>query len=81
MRPYVYYIALPVGIVVGGIGVYTVEQFRKETPFKEKTIQEERDERKLRELEEHDATEVAKLIPKQDIPKTILDRNDKSKLL
>ena len=80
LRPYVYYISVPVGIVVGGIGVFTVEKYRKETPFKEKTIQEERDERKLKELEEHDATDVAKLKSKIDIPKTVLDRNDKSRL-
>lgn len=76
MRPYVYYIALPIGIVVGGIGYYTIETHRKETPYKEKTIQEERDERKLRELEERDATDVAKLKSKIDIPRTVLDRQD-----
>ena len=76
-EPLVYYVAFPVGIVVGAIGVYTVEKYRKETPFKEKTIQEERDERKLKESEGHDAANVAKLSSKTDIPKTVLDRNDK----
>ena len=79
IRPYMPFMGLPVFILIGGIGGYTIKQFQKVIPFKEKGIQEEQDERKLRELEEHDATEVAKLIPKQDIPKTILDRNDKSK--
>ena len=80
LRPYVYYISVPVGIVVGTVGVYTIEQYRKETPYKERTIQEERDERKLRELEGHDAADVAQLKSKIDIPKTVLDRNDRSRL-
>ena len=75
-EPIVYYAAVPVGMVVGAIGVYTVEKYRKETPFKEKTIMEEREERKLRELEEHDAADVARLRSKNDIPRTVLDRND-----
>ena len=76
LAPYVYYFSLPIGMVVGAVGVYTIEKYRKETPFKEKTIQEERDERKLKELEEHNATDIAKLTAKSDIPKTILNRND-----
>lgn len=80
VRPYVYYVAVPIGVVVGAIGVYTVEKHRKETPYKEHTIQEERDARKLRELEGHDALDVAKLKSKTDIPKTVLDRNDRKLL-
>lgn len=77
LAPYLYYFSLPIGMAVGAVGVYTIEKYSKETPYKEKTIQEERDERKLKELDEHDATDVAKLRSKTDIPKTVLDRNDK----
>lgn len=77
LGPYLYCFSLPIGMIVGAVGYYTVEKYRKETPFKEKTIQEERDERKLKELDEHDTTDIAKLKSKTDIPRTVLDRQDK----
>ena len=77
VAPYLYYLSFPASVVVGAIGYYAIEKHRKETPFKEKTIQEERDERKLRELDQGDVTEVAKLGTKTDIPRTVLDRQDK----
>lgn len=77
VAPYLYYLSFPASVVVGAIGYYAIEKHRKETPFKEKTIQEERDERKLRELDQGDVTEVAKLRTKTDIPRTVLDRQDK----
>ena len=81
-RAYVPYIIWPVSAVIGFVG-YNFESIigRKQTPWKMKSIQEERDERILKETKDCDISDVPSLKSKTDIPKTVLDRNDKSKLL
>lgn len=73
------YVTFPFAVVIGFIG-YNFENIvgRESTPWKTKSIQEERDERILESKDI--ATEVKSLKSKIDIPKTVLDRNDKSKL-
>ncbi|KAK6183517.1 hypothetical protein SNE40_010987 [Patella caerulea] len=77
-RTYAVYITWPVAAVVGVIGYNfeTIVRKDKNTPWKTKSIQEERDERKLKDLEEtKDVTEVDSLKAKTFVPKTILGRN------
>ncbi|KAL3874034.1 hypothetical protein ACJMK2_037103 [Sinanodonta woodiana] len=77
MRTYAVYLTWPVAAVVGFIGYNTVEQFRNDTPWREKSVAEERDERKLKELENiKDVTSYTPLQLKNDVPKTVLGRND-----
>ena len=71
------YVTLPFAVVIGFIGYNIESLYRKETPWKQKTIQEERDERKLDETNLEDVTKVKSL--KTGIPKTVLDRNDPPK--
>lgn len=80
-RVYAPYIVWPVSAIIGFVG-YNFEAIvgRTQTPSKTKSIQEERDERILEESKDHDVREVPSLKSKIDIPKTVLDRNDKSKL-
>lgn len=78
VRTYAVYITFPVAAVVGFVG-YNVESYvrkDKNTPWKTKSIKEEREERKLGEITGKDCTDVATLKSRQDIPKTVLDRND-----
>lgn len=75
------YMTFPVALVVGFVG-YNFEAVigRAESPWKTKSIQEERDERQFKELKEHSPSDVPSLKSKMDIPKTVLNRNDKSQL-
>ncbi|KAF8791314.1 Small integral membrane protein 12 like protein [Argiope bruennichi] len=72
-RNYVPYITLPISIVIGIIG-YNLEGLisDKFTPTKKMSIEEERLERKLKEMENNDLTESLK--SKSFVPKTIFDR-------
>ncbi|KAK3094012.1 hypothetical protein FSP39_022922 [Pinctada imbricata] len=81
IRVYLPYIVWPVGAVIGVIG-YNFEALvgRKETPYKEESVQDERLDRKLEQMTSSEATNVPTLKSKYGIPKTVLDRNDKSKL-
>ena len=76
-RTYAPYITFPVAVVVGFIG-YNLEGWvrgDKKTPYKGEAIQEERSERRLEQLQDHDCTQVDSLKSKTFIPKTILGRN------
>uniref|UniRef100_A0A2C9JYU2 Small integral membrane protein 12 n=1 Tax=Biomphalaria glabrata TaxID=6526 RepID=A0A2C9JYU2_BIOGL len=77
-RTYAPYITLPIAAVIGVVG-YNIEwvlRKEKNTPFKAKSIQEERIERTLKELEMIDPTKIDSLKSKKDIPKTVLGRNE-----
>ncbi|WAR19276.1 SI12B-like protein [Mya arenaria] len=74
-RAYAPAITLPIAIVVGFIGYNAETLFSdKTTPYKEKTKIEEREERKLREIEGELDNEDNQRYSK-GIPKTVLDRN------
>ncbi|ESO83574.1 hypothetical protein LOTGIDRAFT_222639 [Lottia gigantea] len=77
-RSYAVYIAWPVAAVVGFVGYNFESVIRKDknTPWKVKSIQEERDERILKDVSNKDCTEVDSLKEKRFVPKTILGRND-----
>ncbi|BFZ07563.1 hypothetical protein BsWGS_10602 [Bradybaena similaris] len=77
-RYYAPYITLPFAAMVGVIGYNLEWVIRKEknTPYKAVSILEERNERKLRESDLADPTQVEPLKSKKDIPKTILGRNE-----
>lgn len=74
-RTYAPIITLPIAIVVGFIG-YNAESIlsTKTTPHREKTVLEEREERKLRELEGATDTESSQRYT-TGIPETVLNRN------
>ena len=77
MRVYAPYITLPAAMVIGFIG-YNFENLigRAETPWKKKSIIDEREERLLQESANTDYTQVESLKnPKSFVPATILDRN------
>uniref|UniRef100_A0A0B6Y8Q7 Small integral membrane protein 12 n=1 Tax=Arion vulgaris TaxID=1028688 RepID=A0A0B6Y8Q7_9EUPU len=78
VRFYAPYITLPAAAVIGVIGYNLEWSIRKEknTPYKAVSILEERNERKLREIDQTDPTHVESLKARKDIPKTILGRND-----
>lgn len=70
-------IVLPFAMAVGAIGYAAERAIRgdKETPWKTKSIEEERDERHLAETENKDMTNVESLKAKTFVPKTIFERN------
>ena len=77
IRTYAPYIVWPIAAVVGVVG-YNVEKTvrgDKQTPWKTRSIAEERDERHLAESENKDLTEVDSLKDKTFVPKNIFDRN------
>ena len=72
------YITLPAAAVIGFIG-YNVEWLirkEKNTPYRVNSTQEDRLERKLKEIDEADLTDVPSLKLKNELPKAILGRND-----
>ncbi|CAL1267161.1 unnamed protein product [Larinioides sclopetarius] len=73
-RNYVPYITLPISIAIGIIG-YNLEGLISDryTPTKKLSIEEERLERKLKEMENSDLT-TESLKSKSFVPKTIFDR-------
>ena len=73
-RTYAVYITWPVAFVVGVIG-FNIESKRREgkaLEWKSQTTQEERHERRLKESEQKDVTEVEEL---KYVPKPIFDKN------
>ena len=73
LRPYAPYIVWPVAALVGVIG-YNIEKAvrgDRETPYKKKSISEERDERILKESTDKSPIEVDSLKEKKFVPKTI----------
>lgn len=81
LRTYAPYIMWPVAAVVGVVG-YNIERIvtgNKETPWKMKSISEEREDRLLEQLNDtKDVTEVESLINHKFVPGAVLDRNKKS---
>ncbi|GIX83475.1 uncharacterized protein CEXT_521231 [Caerostris extrusa] len=76
MRNYVPFITLPISIAIGVIG-YNIEGLisDKFTPTKKFSIEEERLERQLKEMENSDLT-TQSLKSKSFVPKTVFDRNN-----
>ena len=70
------YITVPFAAIVGVIG-YNVESLisDKFTPFKTRSVEEERDERLLKELENTDAKAMDSLKEKKFVPKSIFEKN------
>ena len=80
MRTYAPYIMWPVAAMVGVVG-YNIERLvtgNKETPWKTKSIAEEREERLEQLNEGKDVTEVESLMNHKFVPGAVLDRNKKS---
>lgn len=77
LRVYAPYITFPVALVVGFVG-YNFESLvsDRRTPSRKLSVEEEREERRLQELDAHsDVTHVDTLKDKKFVPKTVLDRN------
>ncbi|XP_077537708.1 small integral membrane protein 12-A [Haemaphysalis longicornis] len=77
LRVYAPYVTFPVALIVGIIG-YNFESIVSDryTPNKKESIDEERKERFLHELEtQEDVTRVGALKDKAFVPKTVLERN------
>lgn len=76
LRTYAPYITFPVAAVIGFVG-YHIEGLisDRQTPSRSKSIEEEREERRLIDTIEKDSTQVDSLKERKFIPKTILDRN------
>uniref|UniRef100_A0A131XEY7 Uncharacterized protein n=1 Tax=Hyalomma excavatum TaxID=257692 RepID=A0A131XEY7_9ACAR len=77
LRVYAPYVTFPVAVIVGIIG-YNIEGLisDRRTPNKKKSIDEERKERLLHELDsQKDVTQVERLKDKSFVPKTVLERN------
>jgi len=70
------YLTLPFAAVVGVIG-YNVEGLisDKSTPFKSKSIEEERDERLLKDLDSTDVKLTDSLKEKKFVPRSIFEKN------
>ncbi|XP_068567058.1 small integral membrane protein 12 [Cebidichthys violaceus] len=76
-RTYAPYVTFPVAFVVGGVG-YHLEWFIRGTPKarEEKSILEQREDRKLQEQEGVDSTQVLSLKEKLEFtPRAALNRN------
>ncbi|KAK1879867.1 small integral membrane protein 12 [Gymnodraco acuticeps] len=76
-RTYAPYITFPVAFVVGAVG-YHLEWFIRGTPkpLEQKSILEQREERKLQEQEGLDSTQVVSLKEKLEFtPRAALNRN------
>lgn len=69
------YITLPFAVVVGIIG-YNIESWvsDKSTPFKN-SIEEQREDRLLKDLENVDAKHIESLKEKKFVPRTIFEKN------
>lgn len=80
VRTYAPYVTLPISVAIGIIG-YNIEGWisDKYTPTKKKSIEEERLERQLKEMEEK-KDEDTSLKSKKFVPKTIFERNIPSSL-
>ncbi|CAL8372532.1 unnamed protein product [Boreogadus saida] len=77
MRTYAPYVTFPVALVVGAVG-YQLEWFIRGTPKprEQKSILEQREERKLEEQEGTDGTQVLSLKDKLEFaPRAALNRN------
>lgn len=78
VRTYAPYITFPVAFVVGAVG-YHLEWFIRgdpPQPMEEKSIVEQREDRKLEELTGKDLTQVTSLKEKLEFtPKAVLNRN------
>ncbi|XP_078592136.1 small integral membrane protein 12-like [Branchiostoma floridae x Branchiostoma japonicum] len=77
IRTYAPYITFPFALVIGFVG-YNFENLvrgGKQQPYRNKSILEEREERKLEAIEEKDPTEVDKLKEKKFVPRSVLDKN------
>uniref|UniRef100_L7M5L1 Small integral membrane protein 12 n=1 Tax=Rhipicephalus pulchellus TaxID=72859 RepID=L7M5L1_RHIPC len=77
LRVYAPYVTFPVAVIVGIIG-YNIEGLisDRRTPNKKTSIDEERKERLLHELDsQQDVTKVERLKDKTFVPKTVLERN------
>lgn len=70
------YLTLPFAAAIGVIG-YNVEGLisDKFTPFRTKSVEEERDERLLNELEGKDAKALDSLKEKKFVPRSIFEKN------
>ena len=71
------YAALPFAVVVGFVGYNFESLFNRESPSKVLSIQEERDQRILKELEENKDSKPLQYT--SGIPKSIFDRSDPKK--
>ena len=69
------YITLPFAAIIGVIG-YNIEQIISDrtTPFKN-SVEEQREDRMLRNLENVDAKETESLKEKKFVPRTIFEKN------
>ncbi|EFX79422.1 hypothetical protein DAPPUDRAFT_304831 [Daphnia pulex] len=69
------YITLPFAAIIGVIG-YNIERIISDrtTPFKN-SVEEQRDERMLKNLENVDAKEMESLKEKKFVPRTIFEKN------
>ncbi|GFQ86974.1 uncharacterized protein TNCT_304971 [Trichonephila clavata] len=76
MRNYVPYVTLPISIVIGVIG-YNIEGLisDKFTPTKKISVEEERLERQLKEMENKKDLTTQSLKSKSFVPKTVFERN------
>lgn len=77
LRVYAPYITFPVAVIVGVIG-YNIEGLvsDRRTPNKKTSVDEERKERLLHELDsQRDVTQVDRLKDKSFVPNTVLERN------
>ena len=81
MRTNAQYVVWPVAAVIGAVG-YGIEGYvgRRETPTRDDSIQDGRLERKLGHMNPDEATNVPTLKSKQGIPRTVLNRNDITRL-
>lgn len=76
LRTYAPYVTFPVALVIGFVG-YHLEGIvsDKHTPARRRSIEEERDERRLNETLHKDPTQVESLKAKQFIPNSVLNKN------
>jgi hypothetical protein len=77
VRTYAPYAVWPFAFVIGVIGYNfeTLTRGDKQTPWKTRSIGEERDLRKVEESKDKDLTQVDSLKAKTFVPKTIFERN------
>lgn len=78
IRTYAPYVTFPVAFVVGAVGYHLEWFIRKDMPLpkEEKSILEQREDRKLQETSGQDLTQVLSLKEKLEFtPKAVLNRN------
>ena len=70
------FITLPFAAIIGVIG-YNVERMISDrtTPFNKSSIEEQREDRLLNNLEKSDAKEIDTLKEKKFVPRTIFEKN------